>query len=308
METTTERGIVPMARTADPMLQAINSRRDLLLYGEIGERGSMSYLPAAIHWVNWMDQGGVIPNEHGIREYFRHLSDTTTKTGKHLSASTQLLYRQAVKHRITLIARSLGEVALTAQVRAMFDNIEHNMKKPKRGDRLPTRDKFLTREDVGALVSAAGSERQRLLIRALWITGARVAELCSMRKDTREEVNGGWTYTVLGKGSKERRLFVPTALHERITAIFTGEEYLFTTEHGGPFNGDYVSRLVRRAGRRIGKNISAHVLRHSIITHHVKNGENIEAVRDFAGHSSISTTQVYVHSHISTERRALAAV
>jgi len=311
MNATLQRDVIlwDQAKTDDPMLQAINSRRDLLLYGEVGEKGSMSYLPAAKYWTGWMDRNGTLPNEDGIREYFRHLAEKTSPTGKKLSASTQLLYRQAVKHRVTLIARGIGDSALTAQVRAMFDNIEHNMKKPTRGDRLPTREKFLTREDVGALVDAAGSDRQRLLIKALWITGGRVSEVCAMRLDTRDGSDAdGWTYTVIGKGGKERRLFVPGALHSAIRAAFPGDEYLFTTATGGRFAGDYVSRLVRRAGKRIGKRISAHVLRHSIITHHIKNGEDIEAVRDFAGHSSISTTQVYIHSHISNQRRALASV
>ena len=43
------------------------------------------------------------------------------------------------------------------------------------------------------------------------------------------------------------------------------------------------------------KRLSMHVLRHSIATHLLQNGMNIENIKQFLGHSSLESTQIYTH-------------
>lgn len=43
------------------------------------------------------------------------------------------------------------------------------------------------------------------------------------------------------------------------------------------------------------KRLSMHVLRHSIATHLLQNGMNIENIKQFLGHSSLQSTQIYTH-------------
>lgn len=43
------------------------------------------------------------------------------------------------------------------------------------------------------------------------------------------------------------------------------------------------------------KRLSMHVLRHSIATHLLQNGMNIENISQFLGHSSLESTQIYTH-------------
>jgi len=43
------------------------------------------------------------------------------------------------------------------------------------------------------------------------------------------------------------------------------------------------------------KRLSLHILRHSIATHLLQNGMNIENISLFLGHCSLDTTQIYTH-------------
>jgi len=43
------------------------------------------------------------------------------------------------------------------------------------------------------------------------------------------------------------------------------------------------------------KEIGLHTLRHSIATHLLAHGMNLEKIKDFLGHSSLESTQIYTH-------------
>lgn len=43
------------------------------------------------------------------------------------------------------------------------------------------------------------------------------------------------------------------------------------------------------------KEIGLHTLRHSIATHLLAHGMSLEKIKDFLGHSSLESTQIYTH-------------
>ena len=66
------------------------------------------------------------------------------------------------------------------------------------------------------------------------------------------------------------------------------------TAHYIPFCIKILQRQVRSQNLQQMK-ITPHTLRHSIATHLLQNGMNIESISRFLGHSSLGATQIYTH-------------
>jgi site-specific recombinase XerD len=121
------------------------------------------------------------------------------------------------------------------------------------------------------------------------------------------------TARVLGKGQKERNLFLGAAAVEALRAymglrtfhsrppaagsVADAGRALFINQRGGRVTdrgvrfilGEYLSRA------NLGKRVTPHTFRHSFATHLLDRGADIRAVQELLGHASLSTTQVYTH-------------
>jgi integrase/recombinase XerD len=155
--------------------------------------------------------------------------------------------------------------------------------------------------------------RDIAVLELLFSTGIRVAELCNLRKEHVDFLKGG--VRVVGKGNKER--IIPICNSETLDAIkdyyklFKGEiiknGYFFINRLRTRLSEQSVRFMVRKHSQaiRIDENITPHMFRHSIATLLLESGVDIRYIQTFLGHSSITTTQIYVHVNEEAQRKIL---
>lgn len=73
------------------------------------------------------------------------------------------------------------------------------------------------------------------------------------------------------------------------------ETAFFVSQFGGRMNEFYQRLQQMKLRAEITKNITLHGLRHSIATHLLSSGMDIEEIAKFLGHGSLASTQIYTH-------------
>ena len=110
------------------------------------------------------------------------------------------------------------------------------------------------------------------------------------------------------KNGKERAVALPPELVEQLRAREQKGGWVLQGGKGGQIDRRTFQRAVAVAGGAAGlsKTITPHVLRHTYGSHLVMNGVDIQTVRDLMGHSSITTTAIYLHTDPKHRREAVA--
>jgi integrase/recombinase XerC len=179
-----------------------------------------------------------------------------------------------------------------------------SLRAPSGGGRLP---RVLSSGEVTTLLDVPTGtpldRRDVAVLELLYAAGLRVSELCGL--DRGDIDLRGRTVTVLGKGSKQRRVPIHDAAVDALAAWFDGGR----DDMEGPSEAAFVNRRGARLGprdvRRILDRRSAspthpHALRHTYATHLLDGGADLRVVQELLGHASLATTQVY--THVSKER------
>lgn len=140
-------------------------------------------------------------------------------------------------------------------------------------------------------------------------TGVRVGELTALTFGDADIVGG--SIRVLGKGRRERVVYLPTGSLLSSLADYVAEraaaltDPLIANRFGQALTTaalrDRIGRAARRAG--IERHVTPHMLRHTCATQLLDAGVDIRMVQRLLGHASITTTEIYTHvSDISLRR------
>jgi len=162
-----------------------------------------------------------------------------------------------------------------------------------------THKRILTEEQTLRLIDAPKRERDKLLLRLIYAGGLRVSEVCALTWG--DLAPNGVLHIRNGKGQKERFVTLSDSIVERLTA-HRGEAGadapIFLSQKGSRLDESQVQRIVKAAAIAVGitGDVSPHWLRHSHASHSLDRGATLVTVRDTLGHSSIATTNKYLHS------------
>ncbi len=157
--------------------------------------------------------------------------------------------------------------------------------------------------------------RDVAILELLFAGGLRVSELCKLEYG---DLSPDYTAVRIdGKGNKERTIYlenieVVRALSRYLLLRETAEvddPYIFISKFRKPLSTQAVRNLVKKYSELAGidKKITPHVFRHSFASLLLEEGVDIKYIQDFLGHSSISTTQIYLHTTSSQKRKILSS-
>ncbi|MBO4405066.1 MAG: tyrosine-type recombinase/integrase [Treponema sp.] len=180
---------------------------------------------------------------------------------------------------------------------------------------------FMTQSEVDEICSLPEEKellwplRDRAIFEVLYSTGCRVSELCSLKfSDFDKKYESA---KVLGKGNKERRVFISKDAKKALMSYLCERrsrfpatwvngaspvEKIFVNQKGTALTAGGVSMIISRysGAEGTGKHITPHSFRHTFATSLLMNGADIRIVQEMLGHSNINTTQRY--THVTPER------
>jgi integrase/recombinase XerD len=180
---------------------------------------------------------------------------------------------------------------------------------------------WLSRAEMEAMLAvpdrktARGRSEYALLL-FLYNTGARVSEATQLKVGDLQigRGNGGHDLATLhGKGGKTRQCPLWPETERVLAGEIIGraaDDAVFVSRLGKPFTRFGVYRLIERCAAQApelaGRTITPHVIRHTTACHLVLAGVDINTVRAWLGHVSISTTNIYAEIDLTLKANAVA--
>lgn len=199
----------------------------------------------------------------------------------------------------------------------LSSNPVRKIARPKESHRLP---EFYTQNSLDRFFVSQGLDgsegtsrnlpfhryRNLVLLLVIYSTGMRRSEVVGLRRECFDEQR--MVFRIIGKGDKLREIPVPISVCkeillylERIKREFPSldEGAFFVTDSGQNIYPEFVNKVVHEeldgqegfSGKK-----SPHVLRHSLATHLLNNGADLNSIKEILGHSSLAATQVYTHN------------
>ncbi|MPL93832.1 Tyrosine recombinase XerC [bioreactor metagenome] len=206
---------------------------------------------------------------------------------------------------------------LQGKAKIIDDNPTLELESPKINKRHPV---YLTLDESINLLSSLDKDNKNFYrdycILTLFLNcGMRLSELCSIKLD---KIKGD-TLTIIGKGNKERTVYLNEACLKAINNYLAvrdaskctveDKEYLLLSSRFKPINKRTVELLVKKHIFNSGlsnEKYTPHKLRHTAATLMYKHGNvDIRSLQSILGHENISTTQIYTHIDDETLRDAV---
>ena len=264
------------------------------------EPSTLKYGPTKLQeFLYWLESQGITDiasiTRQTITQYFDYLLQRQNKRkGGRLSKNSLRTHLTNLRKFARYLRESGNEsFDVSMQIKGKLYNIRE----------------IFTKAEIAALYEATGSDilglRDRAILAVYYGCGLRRSEGLALDvKDVLFDRN--LLYVRKGKNYKERYVPMTAGVREDLKnyiesarpillkrpthALFIGAE---GTRLVGTTMLNRLHQLKERAG--IEKDTGLHSLRHSIATHLLQSGMELEKIKQFLGHSSLESTQIYTH-------------
>jgi integrase/recombinase XerD len=177
-------------------------------------------------------------------------------------------------------------------------------RKPKRLPKVLSSDDFRRFYEI---VDRADDVQHSLMLRLLFYTGVRVAELCNIQV-ARVDLEQCKIFIEQGKGSKDRYVLFgksfATALRTHIAA-HPDNRWLFQTRRNTKYSTRRVQQIVSLYAEKTGVKATPHTFRHQAITYLTRSSGLADAeLQLITGHSRRETLAIYQHIALDGELEA----
>jgi site-specific recombinase XerD len=185
---------------------------------------------------------------------------------------------------------------------------------------------YLTLDGIKLLLkqpdqSTPKGKRNLAMLSLMYDSGARVQEIIDLMPSS-INFNKPYTIRITGKGNKKR--IVPLMENQveilkdymecnRLLEPYASKYPLFSNTRMEKLSRMGVTVILKKYADMarsenptlISSNITPHVLRHSKAMHLLQAGVNLIYIRDFLGHTAVSTTEIYARADSKFKREAL---
>lgn len=237
-----------------------------------------------------------------VKSFFYILSKRqNVKSGNFLSRNYQLNYLNALK-RFSRYLKECHNIIADFPVK-ILNAIEKERT-------------WLSSEQILSLYQACpeGSEGDldRVILSLYYGLGLRRSEATNLNLDD-ISISNKLVHVKRSKNGRDRHVPMSTSVFLEIIGYIAGwrkrvlktknknEQALLISERGHRISGNAVYERLRKLAMRASLKtpFSIHSLRHSIATHLLLAGMDLESISSFLGHKSLESTQVYTHLVIS---------
>lgn len=196
---------------------------------------------------------------------------------------------------------------LLSKAKVIDENPALDLESPKISKRHPI---YLTLDESVKLLNSLDKKdknykRDYCILTLFLNCGMRLSELCGIELDKLKSD----TLTIIGKGNKERTVYLNEACQRAISSYLTerddskcdeyNKKFLFLSSRNRQINKRTVEILVKKHISNSGlvkEKYTPHKLRHTAATLMYKHGNvDIRSLQQILGHENISTTQIYTH-------------
>jgi len=236
------------------------------------------YIDRVSRFAKHFNQSPEILSEDHIREYLHYCI-----TEKNLSEGSVNAIHSALKF---LYTKTLGR-------EWNLENLSR-MKEPKS---LPV---VLSKSEVKAILDATTNLKHKAILTTIYAAGLRVSEAANLKISDIDSKNMQ-IFIHKSKRKKDRYTLLSQSnldILREYWQVYQPKEFLFDgADKEGPISIRTIQRVFENSKKKAGikKAATVHTLRHSFATHLLEAGTDLFHIQRLLGHSSISTTTIYLH-------------